>query len=155
MNIPRCINSLILELFHGQNHRFADINGPKFKKISMAPNFPPKNHHTKNNLIVSSEKTPTSAVIGDVCRGIILLITRVPERPSLRPNWLLLSPLPQASVSPPGTKGGQHSLGGEGAGGANSDDWRQKPGTLYTLWSCSSVPVKGKWKWSEFSGVFA
>ncbi len=46
-----------------------------------------------------------------------LYIPRVPECLSLRPNWLPPPPLPPASVSPPGTKGGQHSLAGEGAGG--------------------------------------
>jgi hypothetical protein len=41
-----------------------------------------------------------------------------------RPNWLPRPLSPQTSVYPPGTKRGeQHSLAGEGAGGANSDDW--------------------------------
>ena len=54
-------------------------------------------------------------------------LTNVTDCPSLRPNWLPPPPLPQASVSPPGTKGGggQHLLVGEGAGGAHSDDWRE------------------------------
>ncbi len=38
------------------------------------------------------------------------------------------APLPPVSVLPPwNQRGGQHSLGGEGAGGANSDDWRESP----------------------------
>ncbi len=45
----------------------------------------------------------------------------------LCPNWLSPPPLPPARVSPPPvTKAGvQHSLAGEGAGGANSDDFRE------------------------------
>jgi hypothetical protein len=100
---------------------------------------PQKNHRTKNNLIVSSEKTPTSAVIAYVRGGIILHITREPECPSLRPNWFLLSPLPQASVPPPlEPNGGQHSLAGEGAEGANSDDWRE---SLALCIPCGPVPT--------------
>ncbi len=41
----------------------------------------------------------------------------------------------QASVPPPGTKGGgQHSLVGERTGGANSDDLRESLAFVYTLW---------------------
>jgi hypothetical protein len=105
----------------------------------VAATFPPKNHYTKNNLIVSLEKTPTSAVIGYVRRGIILHITRVPECPSLRPNWFLLSPLLQASVPPPlEPKGGQHSLAFEGVGGTNSDEWTESM-ALCVL--CGPVPT--------------
>ncbi len=34
----------------------AKINHSLKSKINVAATFPPKNHHTKNNLIVSSEK---------------------------------------------------------------------------------------------------
>ncbi len=57
-------------------------------------------------------------------------IPRVPKYLSLRPNWLTTPTLRLASMSPPlGTKGrggGRQRLpAGEGAGGANSDDWRE------------------------------
>jgi hypothetical protein len=62
----------------------------------------------------------------DAYRGII---PRVPECLSLRPNWLPPPPtIPPKRVFPPPpgtTGGGQHLLAGEGAGGANSDDWRE------------------------------
>jgi hypothetical protein len=56
-------------------------------------------------------------------------IPRAPECLFLCPNWLPPLPLPQASVSPPGTKGGggQQSLAGARARNANSDDWRASP----------------------------
>jgi hypothetical protein len=62
-----------------------------------------------------------------VCRGIKCTIPRVPEYLSLRPN-LLPSPHVRKRVFPSllGTKVlGQHSLAGEGALGANSDDLRE------------------------------
>ncbi len=80
-------------------------------------------------------------------RGIIL--PRVPECLSLRPNWLLPPPLPQASVSPPpeleptGGGGGKIRLRVRGRGGANSDNWREALtlcilcGTLHTAHSQS------------------
>ncbi len=70
-------------------------------------------------------------------RGIICTIpnNRVPECLSFRPNWLPPSPLPQASVPPRNQRGGQHA--GEGAGGANSNDWR-KSLVLCTL--CFNLP---------------
>jgi hypothetical protein len=42
----------------------------------------------------------------------------------------------KASVPHHGTKGGgrTHSPGGEGVGDPNSDDWRKRLSTLYTLW---------------------
>ncbi len=52
-------------------------------------------------------------------------ILRVPECLSLRPNWLPPFPLPQASVSPLGTKERQPLLAGEGMRGAISDDLRE------------------------------
>ncbi len=42
----------------------------------------------------------------------------------------MLSGEPQSTVAtppPPRTEGGEHSLAGEGAVGANSDDWRTVP----------------------------
>jgi hypothetical protein len=72
-------------------------------------------------------------------RGIIFLYDtyRVPECLFLRPKWLPPPPHPQASVSPPQ----QHSLAGEGAGGANSDDWRECL-ALCILCGLNSIPFR-------------
>jgi hypothetical protein len=48
---------------------------------------------------------------------------RVPGFLSSRPNWLHRPPYPHASVAPPLVpRGVTHSLAGEGAGGAKSDE---------------------------------
>ncbi len=51
---------------------------------------------------------------------------------SLRPNWLLPPPLPQASVSPPGAKGGHTRLRVRGRG-SQFVRLERKPGTLSIL----------------------
>ncbi len=77
-------------------------------------------------------------------RWITLLysIPRIPECLSLRPNWL---PPPRKRLFPPleqygggGASPGKHSLGGEGAGGANSDVWRESL-ALCILCACNAV----------------
>jgi hypothetical protein len=57
------------------------------------------------------------------------------EYQSSVPSPELAPPLPQASVSPPGTKGGggHPLLADEGAGGANSDDGRKAWHSVYSI----------------------
>jgi hypothetical protein len=72
----------------------------------------------------------------------------VPGLLSNRSNWLFPPPQPQSSVAspPPISKAGAtHSLAGEGAGGANSDEGDRHSGTLGKiqtyLWS--HLPLLG------------
>jgi hypothetical protein len=86
---------------------------------------------------------PSDAKVSEISmfttgRGIICTIhvPRVPE--CVCPFVRIGSPRPLSHkrVCPPPleTKGGCYTrLRGEGAGGANSDDWSESPGTLYTL----------------------
>jgi hypothetical protein len=63
---------------------------------------------------------------------------------SLRPNWLPPPPLPLASVSPRRKQGGgcNTRLRVGGGVGANSDGWRESPGTLCTL-CCAPTSLLG------------
>jgi hypothetical protein len=70
------------------------------------------------------------------CSELNYTITRVQEYLSLRPNCLPPLGLLQASVCPP-PNGEQLNLEGEGAGGANSDDWRE---SLALCILCGPVP---------------
>jgi hypothetical protein len=60
---------------HGQNHKFAEINGPTFQNIYVE--LSQKNHCTKKNLIVPSEKPPP-------------LLQHVPRLESLYYIWTYL-----------------------------------------------------------------
>jgi hypothetical protein len=68
--------------------------------------------------------------------GLYVLIPYLECR-SLRPNWRPPPSLPQASASPPGTKGGgaTHACGG-GDKGRQIGRTERKPGTLSTLSMC-------------------
>ncbi len=58
---------------------------------------------------------------------ITIIIPRVPQCLSPRPNWVRPSPISRKQVArPPKPKGGgQHLPAGEGVDGPNSDDWRE------------------------------
>ncbi len=60
---------------------------------------------------------------------------------SHRPNWEPPPPLPQASGSPPGTKGGTHSPASEGV--SQFERLEKNPSTLSTLRStiCTKLPA--------------
>jgi hypothetical protein len=79
----------------------------------------------------------------------------VPQCLSPRPNWDPLPPaLPQASVSPPGTKGEGYTLTcGRGVGGPNSDNLKKKPSTLFILCSPLFLMLKFKAKTTFKNGA--
>jgi hypothetical protein len=80
---------------------------------------------------------------------------------SLRPNWFPPPPLPQASVSPPGAKGGHTRLRVRGRG-SQFGRLERKPGTLSILQLvvypfhlslvCSDVDFKYVVYWAKWEG---
>ncbi len=75
-------------------------------------------------------------------------IPRVPECLSLRPNWLLPSPLPQASVSPRNQRGGNIAYGW-GGGGSQFGRLERKPAmhSVYSVgrWVSQTVELTVVW----------
>ncbi len=109
----RCLGSfnvykygLCIEIFSSVTIRFEDVK-----------HFEHKKHKYSISDIPSD----------DPLRPQSTFIPRIPQCLSPRLNWDPPTPLPQANVLPPGTKGGRvHTrLRVRGWGSPNSDDWRE------------------------------
>ncbi len=115
----------------GGRSRKADTSSSGVESMSSGETSEP----AQKKYVVEAENGGCQAVDRYQHRGIILYLeygTRVSVSSS---ELATPAPSPASECVPPGTKGGgQHSLVGKGAGGANSDDWRESLALLSTPW---------------------